>query len=57
MKDNLHIVDYVITNLDRLTLRGVGNMGIVIDCINALGELKKRLAEPEVKQDVPTDTE
>lgn len=56
MPESIKIIDTVITNLDRLTIRGVNNMGLVIDSINALGALREML-QKEAKQDVPADTE
>lgn len=54
MNKNLQLIDAIITNLDRLTLRGVQNMGLVIDSINMLGVLKDALAakSEEVKENV-----
>ena len=55
--EQLNLIDTVITNLDRLTVRGVSNMGLVIDSINALGRLRELLAKGEVKPDVPVKAE
>ena len=54
MNKNLQLIDAIITNLDRLTLMGVQNMGLVIDSINMLGVLKDALAakSEEVKENV-----
>lgn len=55
--EQLNLIDTVITNLDRLTVRGVSNMGLVIDSINALGRLRELLVKGEVKPDVPVKAE
>ena len=52
----LQLIDAVITNLDRLTVQGVNNMGLIIDSINALGALRNEL-EKEDKPDVSPDAE
>ena len=56
MNDNLRLIDTIIANLDRLTVQGVRNMGLIIDSINALGALRDSLTR-EDKQDVRTDSE
>lgn len=56
MSEAIKLIDTVITNLDRLTVRGVNNMGLIIDSINALGALRDDLTK-EAAKDVPTKAE
>ena len=37
------IINAIITNLDQLSVTGARNMAIVVNCINALAELKGKL--------------
>lgn len=58
MNKNLEIIDAVIVNLNRLTVTGIHNMGLVLDSVNALGALRDSLkAEQEEKPDVQDTTE
>lgn len=57
MPTELQIIDAVITNLDRLTVRGVSNMSLVIDSINALGALREKLEKAEEEKHVQPDPE
>jgi len=58
-KKAFSIIDTVIVNLDRLTVRGITNLGLVIESINALGALKELVqqAEKEARQDVPNQAQ
>ena len=56
MNENLRLIDTVVTILDRLTVQGIHNMGLVIDCINTLGVLRDCLGK-EGQQDVRTDSQ
>lgn len=43
MNEATTIINAVITNLDQLSVTGARNMAIVVNCINALAELKGKL--------------
>ena len=43
MNEATTIINAVITNLDQLSVTGARNMAIVVNCINALAELKTKL--------------
>lgn len=55
MPESIKIIDTVITNLDSLSVRGINNMGLIINSINALGALREMLQKED--KDVPADTE
>lgn len=43
MDNATQIINAVITNLDQLSVTGARNMAIIVNCINALAELKTKL--------------
>ena len=47
MSEEIKIIDTVITNLDNLSVRGINNMGLIINSINALGVLREKLQKEE----------
>lgn len=53
--DNLQAINTVITLLDQLSVQGVRNCNIVVECIKLLGAVKQNLSE--VKKDVQDKAE
>ena len=41
--DTINAINYVITQLDQLSVQGARNMGIVLQCINQLAQVKHDL--------------
>lgn len=53
--NNLQTIDTVITLLDQLSVQGVRNCNIVVECIKQLGAVRQNLSEG--KKDVQNKAE
>lgn len=53
--DSIEIINIIITQLDQLSVQGVRNCNIVVECIKQLGAVRQNLSE--VKKDVQDKAE
>lgn len=49
MENATQIINTVITSLDQLTVTGARNMALIVNCINALAEVKAKLEAQNVQ--------